>query len=95
MAVTRIWKVYRIGGHRQRESFMKSHTYNFTKGNNVRVISVANADLTGTHEYSVVTITCSTAELCQKELDGQLSDGIFENSRTGVYANLNLGHMAH
>ena len=40
--------------------------------------------LPGTNEYSIVRITRNTAEECLQELEGQLSDGIFENSRVGV-----------
>ena len=32
--VTRIWKVYGVDGHRQRESFGKSYKYDFTREKN-------------------------------------------------------------
>ena len=67
--VTRTWKVYGTEGHRQRESFFPSYQYDFSK--------------TGTHDYSIVRITRDTAKLCAAELNGQISDGIFENSRVG------------
>lgn len=41
-------------------------------------------DKTGTHEYVIVRITRNTARECEEELEGQLSDGLFENSRTGM-----------
>lgn len=82
--VTRTWKIYGIEGHRQRESFNESYKYDFSKGNDVRIIEVENSDKTGTNDYSLVKITRNTAEECQKELDGQISDGIFENSRIGI-----------
>lgn len=81
--VKKSWKVYGMEGHRQRETFNKSHTYDFSEGNNVRIISIANADITGTNEYSIITITCNTEDDCTEELYGQLTDGIFENSRIG------------
>lgn len=81
--VTRSWKVYGADGHRQRESFCPSYAYDFSHGDNVRIIEVDNSDKTGTNEYSIVRITRNTAEECENELDGQVSDGIFENSRTG------------
>lgn len=64
---TRTWKVYGINGHRQRESFGDSYRWDFSTPDGVRIIS----------------ITRNTAEECELELDGQISDGIFENSRVG------------
>lgn len=83
MAITRSWKVYGIDGHRQRESFSESYTYDFSKPNDTRIIEVLNSDKTGTNDYSLVKITRNTYDECFEELSGQLSDGIFENSRTG------------
>ena len=51
--------------------------------NGTRIIEVDNFDKTGTHDYSIVRITRDTAKLCAAELNGQISDGIFENSRVG------------
>ena len=81
--VTRTWKVYGVEGHRQRESFCNSYRYDFSNDGDVRIIEVLNSDETGTNDYSVIRITRNTAAECQKELEGQISDGIFENSRTG------------
>lgn len=81
--VTMAWKVYGAEGHRQKESFSPSYRWDFSKGEYTRVIEVENSDKTGTNAYSLVRITMDTAEECEKELDGQVSDGIFENSRTG------------
>lgn len=83
MAVTRAWKVYGVEGHRQRESFCKSTKCDFSENGKTRIIEVLNSDQTGTNEYSIIRITRDTAEECQEEFDGQLSDGVFENSRTG------------
>ena len=79
----RIWKVYGAAGHRQRESFSESHKYDFSEDGKTRIIEVENSDKTGTNEYSLVRITRDTYEECERELMGQLSDGIFEDSRTG------------
>lgn len=81
--VTRSWKVYGIPGHRQRESFNSSYIYDFSEEGDVRIIEVENSDKTGTNEYTVVKITRNTAEECEAELSGQITDGIFENSRVG------------
>lgn len=80
---TRTWKVYGLSGHRQRESFGDSYRWDFSTPDSVRIIEVLNADKTGTNDYSIISITRNTAEECELELDGQISDGIFENSRVG------------
>ena len=81
--ITRAWKVYGVEGHRQRESFNPSYLHDWTEGDNIRKIEVENSDKTGTNEYSIIRITRNTAEECEDELNGQISDGIFENSRVG------------
>lgn len=85
MAVTRTWKVYGAEGHRQRESFSKSTKYDFSENGKTRIVEVINSDQTGTNEYSIIRITRDTAEECEEEFDGQLSDGVFENSRVGWF----------
>lgn len=85
MAVTKTWKVYGAAGHRQKESFNNSFTWNFTGqyGRGLCIIEVENSDKTGTNDYSIVRITADTEQACIDELDGQISDGIFENYRVG------------
>lgn len=84
MAVTRMWKIWGWDGHRQRESFNLSHSHDFSnKECGTRIIEVFNCDKTGTNDYTIVKITRDSAEDCERELLGQESDGIFENSRTG------------
>lgn len=84
VAITRIWKVYGADGHRQRESFGPSKKYNFSsEKDGVRILEVFNSDKTNTNEFSIIKITRNVAEECEKELYGQISDGIFENSRVG------------
>lgn len=85
MAITRSWKVYgNYGGHRLKESFSPSRKYDWSsKEDGVRIVEIENADKTGTNLYSIIRITRDTAELCEREFNGQLSDGIFENCRTG------------
>lgn len=80
---TRTWKIYGKDGHRQKESFNESQKYDFTEGNNIRIIEIENSDKTGTNEYTIMKITRNTAEECEKEMLGQVSDGIFENVRVG------------
>lgn len=81
--VTRSWKVYGLLGHRQAESFNESSRCDWTDGANVRIVETLNSDKTGTNEYSIVRITRNSAAKCLRELEGQMSDGIFENCRTG------------
>lgn len=81
---TRTWKVYGMNGHRQRESFNSSYKWDFSdKECGVRIIEVENSDKTGTNDYSIIRISRNTYEECYEELQGQISDGIFENSRVG------------
>lgn len=86
-SVTRIWKVYGMFDgevrHRQRESFFPSERLDCSKDGDVRIIETVNSDRTGTNDYAIVRITRNTADECWEELEGQLSDGIFESSRTG------------
>lgn len=81
---TRTWRIYGRDGHRQRESFNDSYKYDFTEGDDIRIIEVENADKTGTNDFSILHITRNTFEECEDELRGQLSDGIFENSAFGL-----------
>ena len=82
--ITRTFKVYGIAGHRQKISFCDSFKYDFSNGSDIRIIEAINADITGTNDYSIVKITRNTAAQCLEELTGQISDGIFENCRTGL-----------
>ena len=86
--ITRTWKVYGADGHRQRESFGKSHRNDFSENGNFRIIEVENSDITGTNEYSIIRITRNTAEECEEEFWGQVSDGTFENSVVGADCNI-------
>lgn len=49
----------------------------------MRIIELINEDKTGTNEYSIIKITGNTAQQCEEELQGQISDGFFETSRVG------------
>lgn len=82
--IKRTWKIYGREGHRQRESFNTSYVWDFSTSGNIRIIEVLNADKTNTNDYTIISITRNTAEECESELNGQISDGIFENSRTGA-----------
>ena len=81
--MTRTWRVWGANGHRQRESFEPSYKYDWTEGEDIREFEVENSDKTGTNEYSIIRITRNTAEECEAELEGQLSDGIFEGVNYG------------
>ena len=84
MTATRVWKVYGSEGHRQKVSFLESFKWDFSKNGDVRIIEVDCSDKTGTNEYVIVKITRNTSEDCEREFWGQISDGVFENARTGI-----------
>ena len=93
---TRAWKVYGVEGHRQRESFCNSYKHDFSnEQDGIRIIEVFNSDKTGTNEYTVVRITRNTFGECERELDGQITDGIFENSRTGIVEEITDNKVEH
>ena len=83
MSVTRAWKIYGNTGHRQRVSFRPSFKWDFSTEDGVRVIECENSDKTGTNDFCIVRITRETAADCENELSGQITDGIFEDSRVG------------
>ena len=93
MAVTRAWKIYGKDGHRQRESFGESYRLDFTEDNDICILEVLNADVTGTNEYSIFIITRNTAEECENTLLSQIEDGAFENSRTGKEEEIPLSEL--
>lgn len=93
MAVTRAWKIYGKDGHRQRESFGESYRLDFTEDNDICILEVLNADVTGTNEYSIFIITRNTAEECENTLLGQLDDGAFKNSNTGKEEEIPLSEL--
>lgn len=83
MSVKKSWKVHGKEGHRQRISFLPSFVWDFSKGDDIRKISVKCSDNTGTNNYCIVSVTRNSESECVEELEGQLSDGLFENSRYG------------
>ena len=84
MAVTRTWRVYGADGHRQRQSFFESVKWDWSnEREGTRIFEASNYDRTRTHDYSLIRITRDTYEERERELWGQISDGYFENSRTG------------
>lgn len=77
----KIYKVNGAAGHRQRESFYPS--YKVTTISNV-TISVINSDVTGTNQYSLMKLEGDNETQLEDEFEGQLSDGVFENSAYGI-----------
>lgn len=74
-----IFVVFGADGHRQRESFNSSRKFNTERAS----VGVFNSDRTRSNLYTLMQITAEDFETCRKEFNGQLSDGVFENSRTG------------
>lgn len=94
MAITKTWKVYGADGHRQRMSFGESVRDDFTGSNEwikgIRIFEAINADKTGTNDYTIIKITRETAQECDDELEGQISDGYFENARVGKVVEIDV-----
>lgn len=90
MTVTRVWKVYGLDGEPQQESFRKSEVSVYSTSDKTRIINVANSDITGTNEYSVIAITRDSADECEDEFWGQVSDGVFENCFVGKTEEITL-----
>ena len=82
--ITRAWKVHGKEGHRQRAAFGESFSGDYTAYRDVETrYELLCSDVTGTNDYAVVKVTTPTAEACERELEGQLSDGTFENCNYG------------
>lgn len=79
------FKVYGLPNHSQRESFAPSERHDFSTADNVRILETFNSDRTGTNDYNILRITRETREECFDEFEGQLSDGLYENSEWGGY----------
>lgn len=84
------WKVYGAEGHRQKVSFEPSVKYDWSIGEDTRIVELQNSDVTGTNDYTVVIITRNSEISCRAEFDAQLSDGIFENSCYGKIELVNI-----
>lgn len=74
-----LYVVFGADGHRQRESFNSSRKFNTERAE----VEIFNSDRTGSNLYTLMQITAEDFEACREEFNGQLSDGVFENSRTG------------
>lgn len=78
------YKIYGADGHRNAVSFDKSFTWDFsTEKEGKRVLIVLNSDITGTNDYNILIVHRNTAAECEAEKNGQVSDGLYENYRTG------------
>lgn len=75
-----IFKVYGARGHRQAASFGESTFHQNIGG---VAIEFRCADVTGTNEYVEVAVYCENFVSCVRRCLAQISDGIFENCRTG------------
>lgn len=74
------YKVYGLDGHRQRESFSPSSFNDLSCEGKTRIIEVLNSDVTGSNYFTILRITRDTEMECDAEFEGQLFDGVFENS---------------
>lgn len=78
--ITKTWKIYGAEGHRQRESFGESFAFRTEDG---CTVIICCEDITETNDYVIMKITAPTEKELEEEFKGQLSDGVFENSRVG------------
>lgn len=69
--------------HRQRQSFGASECFIFNREGSAVRLEILREDITGTNDFAVLRITAPSADICARELDGQLSDGFFEGSNFG------------
>lgn len=91
MAITKTWKIYGKDGHRQRMSFGESVNDDWSNDAvGIRRFEAINADMTGTNEYTIIKITRNTAQECDDELEGQISDGYFECACVGEVVEIDV-----
>lgn len=83
MNTTKNFRIYGFAGHRMRLSFGESESFDWSKEGMSRVVSLICEDKTRTNDYVELQITRNTEAECFAELDGQLTDGFFEDSRYG------------
>lgn len=94
------FRIYGSEGHRLKESFCPSYAFTTRRGTAIIDIIVANSDITGTNDYSVIFIAMadfgSESEIEQRilcELRGQIEDGVFENSKVGKVVDNETGEQ--
>ena len=73
--VTKTWRI-NSKTYANRES---SILYDFSNGDDIRIIETLCKDTTGISNYFLVRITRNTEEECVKEFWGQFYDGLLEN----------------
>lgn len=83
MSMSVLFRVYGYDGHRQKASFGTSGIYDWSDENGTRIIEMRCADVTGTNAYAEIRITRDSLQDVLNTLEGQLSDGAFENMRYG------------
>lgn len=90
---TRIFKAYGAEGHRIKESFSTSHSFETERDGEKLNVSVLCSDVTGHNDFVLVVITGDSQEKIFEEIDGQITDGIFENQNVGNVQVLSNGKM--
>lgn len=74
-AVTKAWRINSPTYNKKESSII----YDFTEGDDVRIIETLCKDTTGISSYFLVRITRNTEEECVDEFWGQFYDGLLEN----------------
>ena len=78
-----IWKVYGANGHRLKNSFSESYVMSMEDFRPV-IIAEINSDLTDSNLYNYFAVFAESEKAATEEFEGQLYDGAYENSNTGI-----------
>ena len=79
--IEKYYKVYGRDGHRQRESFgISIDWFGTCRGNKVCLL---REDFCFCNDYAIIGIIGNSDAEVEEELQAQLNDGLFENSRFG------------
>ena len=92
-------KIYGLEGHRQAESFCKSWAIEGNRlwnnpNNEVEFFGCLCSDYTHTNEFVVFFAKCNSIDAYERLLDGQLSEGTFENQRVGKMQDVQYPHIS-
>ena len=78
-----ITRFYRIN-FLEKADLKSSYKQNLAEDGQTKLIEVQNSDLTGTNDYSLVKITCDTAEECDLTMQSLVYDGKFNGYAVSV-----------
>lgn len=76
--MTRIWKISVACDQQEKVASQPSATWHCWSGADCELLC---ADRIGATDYVLLSVSADSAEACENELWGQVSDGAFENYR--------------